>query len=52
MTGASCAMYGGRLREPVHSLGVRTRLVTRSAGVRNVRRALGLDHMPLEALAR
>ena len=51
LTGASGALYGVRLLERAHALGIETHLVATSAGILNVHHELGLDRHGLEALA-
>ena len=51
ITGASGAVYGGRLLERARALGVQTHLVATPAGILNVHHELGLDRSALEALA-
>ena len=51
ITGASGAVYGVRLLERAHALGVQTHLVATPAGILNVHHELGLDRSALEALA-
>ncbi len=51
ITGATGSIYGVRLLERAHSLGVETHLVVTPAGVLNVHHELGLDRHALEAKA-
>ena len=51
ISGASGAVYGVRLLERAHALGVQTHLVATPAGILNVHHELGLDRSALEALA-
>jgi flavin prenyltransferase len=51
VTGASGSIYGVRLLERAHALGVETHLVATPAAVLNVHHELGLDRGALEALA-
>jgi 4-hydroxy-3-polyprenylbenzoate decarboxylase len=51
ITGASGAVYGVRLLERAHALGLETHLIVTPAGVLNVHHELGLDRATLEALA-
>lgn len=51
ITGASGAIYGVRLLERAHALGLQTHLVATPAGILNAHHELGLDRRALEALA-
>jgi 4-hydroxy-3-polyprenylbenzoate decarboxylase len=51
ITGATGAVYGVRLLERAHALGVETHLVVTPAGVLNVHHELALDRSQLERLA-
>ena len=51
ITGASGALYGVRLLQRAHSLGIDTHLVATPAGILNVHHELGLGRTELEALA-
>jgi 4-hydroxy-3-polyprenylbenzoate decarboxylase len=51
ITGATGAVYGVRLLERAHALGVETHVVVTPAGVLNVHHELGLDRGALEAKA-
>jgi 4-hydroxy-3-polyprenylbenzoate decarboxylase len=51
ITGASGAVYGVRLLERAHALGLETHLVATAAGVLNAHHELGIDRGALERLA-